>query len=73
VQSQYNDPQKNKTIVFFSHLKMINQVNVENVWYTFNFFPYMLMEHLAKFEMNSIIIEYPRALKNNVICRCFHI
>ncbi len=42
---------------------MINQVNVENVWYISNFFAYMLMEHLAKFEMNSMIIEYPRALK----------
>ncbi len=42
---------------------MINQVNVENVWYTSKNNSYMLMEHLAKFEMNSIIIEYPRALK----------
>ncbi len=63
MQSQYNEPPTNETIVFFSHLKMINQVNVENVWYTFRNFSYVLMEHLVEFEMNSIIIGYPRALK----------
>ncbi len=42
---------------------MINQVHVENVWYTSRNLSYVLMEHLVEFEMNSIIIGYPRALK----------